>query len=151
MWPPVAPAPSPTPTVTVTPLPAPSEVTVLVLNGTSISGKAKSVSTSLKSLGFVTDYGNSDSRLNATEIRYPLANRSMAEALKVSIGFGSLVPDQTISSGINLIIGKDWPEVLIVPSATPTPLETTSPSATPSPTVTTPSVSAADAGCLNLS
>ena len=152
MWPPVAPTPLPTPTVTVSALPAPSEVTVLVLNGTSISGKAKSVSTNLKSLGFVvSDFGNSDSRLNATEIRYPLANRSMAEALKASIGFGSLVPDQTISSGINLIIGKDWPEVLNVPSATPTPSEIASPSATPSPTVTTPSVSAADTECLNLS
>jgi LCP family protein required for cell wall assembly len=152
IWPPVAPTPTPTPTVTVSPLPAPSEVTVLVLNGTSISGKAKSVSTSLKSIGFaVSDYGNSDSRLNATEIRYPLTNRSMAEALKSSIGFGSLVPDQSITGGINLIIGKDWPEVLPSPSATPTPSQIITPSATPSPTVTTPSVSAADAGCLNLS
>jgi hypothetical protein len=77
----------------------------------------------------------------------------MAEALKTSIGFGSLVPDQTITSGINLLIGKDWPEVLNVSSATPTASEIATPSATPSPspTVTTPSVSAADAGCLNLS
>lgn len=152
VWPPVSATPSPTPTVTVTPLPAPSEVTVLILNGTSTLGKAKAVSTSLKSLGFVvSDYGNSDSRLNATEIRFPLASRSMAEALKASIGFGSLVPDQMITSGITLVIGKDWPAVLSSPSSSPTPTEIVTPSTTPSPTVTTPSVSAADAGCLNLS
>ena len=147
-WPPTPAPVTPSPTPTVTPLPAPSQVTVLVLNGTSTAGKARSAATSLKALGFnVSDYGNSSSRPATTEIRYSAANELQAKALAAAIGLGTLVPDETVTTGVTLILGKDWTTTTATPTAIATPTKTPTP--TPTPSVTTGTVSAGDTGCID--
>jgi hypothetical protein len=153
-WPPqapepvVEPAPIPTPVIQ---LPTPSEVSVLVLNGTSTNGQARRVASSLENLGFnVSDYGNSSARPLVTEVRYAPANVLQAKALIAAIGIGTLVPDVSVTTGVNLVIGKNWTTLSSSPTPTPTPTLTPTPSPTPTPTITSESVQASDNSCLNI-
>ena len=123
-----------------------------MLNGTSTAGKARSAATALKALGFnVSDYGNSSSRPATTEIRYAAANELQAKALAAAIGLGALVPDETVTTGVTLIIGKDWTTTTASPTATATQTQTATRTPTPTPSVTTGTVSAGDSGCIDAS
>ena len=149
-WPPVLPTPTPTPTVT--PLPAPAQVEVYVLNGTSKSGLARSTSTALEELGFViSDYGNSRERPDLTEIRYAAANELQAKALLASLGKGTLVVDETIETGVTLIIGKDWTVSTPTPSPTLSVAPTPTMTPTPTPVATTGTTTAGDSSCIDAS
>jgi len=153
-WPPKAPEPTPEPTPVQAPiieLPAPSEITVLVLNGTATSGQARRVATGLEALGFnVSDYGNSSARPLFTEVRYAPANVLQAKALIAAIGTGTLVPDFSVTSGVTLVIGKNWTTLNVSPSPSPTPPSEITPSPTPTPKITSNTISANDNGCLNI-
>jgi LCP family protein required for cell wall assembly len=143
---------TPTPVPTVTPLPAPSSVTVEVLNGTSTSGKAKTVSTEISKLGFnISQVGNSVSKLAITEIHYSGANELQAKSLAAAVGIGSLVLDEKVKSGVTLIVGKDWPGAGVGQSPSPTPTESIAIAPTPTQSGMSGTVSAADSGCLDLS
>jgi hypothetical protein len=147
-WPPLTPTATPTPTPTVTPLPAPELVDVYVLNGTSKSGLARTTSNNLETLGFnISDYGNSRERPELTEIRYSAANELQAKSLLSALGQGTLVLDETVLTGVTLIIGKDWS----TSTAAPSPVPTLSPTPTPTPTLTTGTTSASDSGCIDAS
>jgi LCP family protein required for cell wall assembly len=147
-WPPLTPTATPTPTPTVTPLPAPELVDVYVLNGTSKSGLARTTSNNLETLGFnISDYGNSRERPELTEIRYSAANELKAKSLLSALGQGTLVLDETVLTGVTLIIGKDWS----TSTAAPSPVPTLSPTPTPTPTLTTGTTSASDSGCIDAS
>ena len=149
-WPPLTPTATPTPTPTVTPLPAPELVDVYVLNGTSKSGLARTTSNNLETLGFnISDYGNSRERPELTEIRYSAANELKAKSLLSALGQGTLVLDETVLTGVTLIIGKDWSTA--TPTTVPSPVPTFSPSPTPTPTLTTGTTSASDSGCIDAS
>lgn len=151
-WPPVAPTPTPTPTPSVTPLPLSSQVSVLVLNGTARSGLARTTANNLEALGFkISDYGNSAERPELTEIRYSPVNELQAKSLANSLGIGSLVTDSSVSQGVTLVIGRDWPTSTAIPSPTPTLSPTPIPTPTPTPTITTGTVTASDAGCIDAS
>jgi LCP family protein required for cell wall assembly len=152
VWPTQAVQATPTPVPTVTPLPAPSTVTVQVLNGTSTSGKAKTVSTEISKLGFnILQIGNSVSKLAITEIHYSGENELQAKSLAASVGIGSLVLDEKITNGVTLIVGKDWSSLGLGQSASPSPTESIGITPTPTQTSTSGTVSAADSGCLDLS
>ena len=148
-WPKLQPLVSATPTPTSAPLPNPSEVSVEVLNGTSISGKAKTVAAQLTKLGFVvTGVGNSNNKLATTSIYYASGSEEQAKALLAAIGFGQMSLDKDLKSGITLVVGKDWPTVFV--SASPSPAISISATPTPIPSASNGAVSAADTGCLNL-
>ena len=151
-WPLEQPEPAPTTAVVDTPvlLPSPSDVSVLVLNGTNKSGLARSAADVLSNIGFVvSDFTSTDLRPLATQIRYLPGSELKAQALKQAIGFGSLTPDATIGSDINLVIGKDW----VMPTASPavTVVETPTPDPSPSPSASLNSVNASNSDCLDLS
>jgi hypothetical protein len=136
----------------VTPLPAPAQVEVYVLNGTSKSGLARSTSTALEELGFViSDYGNSRERPDLTEIRYAAANELQAKALLAALGKGTLVVDETIETGVTLIIGKDWTTSTPTPSPTLSIAPTPTMTPTPTPVATTGTTTAGDSSCIDAS
>jgi hypothetical protein len=150
-WPIATAMPSPTPSQIEFTLPVPSEISVLVLNGTSKSGLARKVAPVIEGYGFqISDYASTDSRPLATEIRYNPINSLQAQSLKSALGIGTLVPDQSIETGVTLILGKDW----VTPPTPTQPSETivAAPSLTPvpSPTADQNSVSAGDSTCLDL-
>lgn len=150
-WPPVQPSISASPTPTSAPLPNPSEVSVEVLNGTSVSGRAKTAATQLTKLGFVvTGIGNSSNKLVTTSIYYSADSEQQAKALLAALGFGQLSIDNNLKSGINLIVGKDWPSALASTAPSPDISISAAPTPTTSPSLSDGAVSAADTGCLDL-
>lgn len=150
-WPPVAvatPTPTPTPTVTATPLPAPSTVSVAVANGTTTNGKAASVATALKALSFnVTGTSTSTTKVDKTEIRYAKANELQAKSLAAAIGYGVLVADETVKTGVKLVVGKDWTAASASASASAS--ATPTPTPTPTPSVSTDATFASDTACID--
>lgn len=102
-----------------------SDVRVRVLNGTETVGYAKQVSDELTSVGFrITGVANADNKAyTQSEIRYRATNEEFARTLSTSTGVTTLVVDETIKSGVTLVLGTDYQGAVAVnvPKVTATP------------------------------
>ena len=93
------------------PLTVPAEdVRVRVLNGTPTVGYAKQIANELEAISFVvTGVANAENKDFATsEIRYNAKNEQAARTLSTSTGVTTLVLDESIKSGVTLIVGTDY-------------------------------------------
>ncbi|WP_405946216.1 LCP family protein [Streptomyces prunicolor] len=111
-----------TATATAAVVPA-AQIAVTVENGTSISGRASTVATSLINGGFSSDTttGNAGVSATTTTLTYGSGQKAQAQTVANAIGLSSSHLKQGTSTGLTLVIGTDWPSGTTYPGATSSP------------------------------
>ncbi|MGW0831584.1 LCP family protein [Streptomyces prunicolor] len=111
-----------TATATAAAVPA-AQIAVTVENGTSISGRASTVATSLINGGFSSDTttGNAGVSATTTTLTYGSGQKAEAQTVASAIGLSSSHLKQGTSTGLTLVIGTDWPSGTTYPGATSSP------------------------------
>jgi LCP family protein required for cell wall assembly len=111
-----------TATATAAAVPA-AQIAVTVENGTSISGRASTVATSLINGGFSSDTttGNAGVSATTTTLTYGSGQKAEAQTVAGAIGLSSSHLKQGTSTGLTLVIGTDWPSGTTYPGATSSP------------------------------
>ncbi|MFG2784067.1 LCP family protein [Streptomyces prunicolor] len=111
-----------TATATAAAVPA-AQIAVTVENGTSISGRASTVATSLIDGGFSSDTttGNAGAGATTTTLTYGSGQKAQAQTVAGAIGLASSHLKQGSGTGLTLVIGSDWPSGTTYPGATASP------------------------------
>ena len=111
-----------TATATAAAVPA-AQIAVTVENGTSISGRASTVATSLMDGGFSSDTttGNAGVSASTTTLTYGSGQKAEAQTVASAIGLASSHLKQGTGTGLTLVIGTDWPSGTTYPGATSSP------------------------------
>jgi LCP family protein required for cell wall assembly len=114
-----------TATATAAAVPA-AQIAVTVENGTSISGRASTVATSLVDGGFSsgTTTGNASVSATTTTLTYGTGQKAEAQTVAKAIGLSSSRLKQGTGTGLTLVIGTDWPSGTTFPGASPAPADT---------------------------
>ncbi|MER6980538.1 LCP family protein [Streptomyces carpinensis] len=115
------------PTATAPPVPA-SEIAVTVENGTTITGRASAIATTLTEQGFGsgTSTANAPSHATTTSLTYGPGQEAEARTAAQALG----LPDSRLKQGTGnrliLVIGSDWPSGTTYPdsSSSPAPADT---------------------------
>lgn len=123
----------------------PSAVTVQVYNGTYTAGLATKASEDLRTAGFnVLTPGTRSTGATSTVVRYGPTRADSARTLAGAVPGAVLVPDSTLGSTVDLIVGSNYAgahPVQVAPPAAVTPSAPTS--VTPSPPATAQDLSCA--------
>jgi hypothetical protein len=111
-----------TATATAAAVPA-AQIAVTVENGTSISGRASTVATSLIDGGFSSDTTTGNASVSATTstLTYGTGQKAEAQTVAKAIGLASSRLKQGTGTGLTLVIGTDWPSGTTYPGATSSP------------------------------
>ncbi|WP_405995085.1 LCP family protein [Streptomyces sp. NBC_00986] len=111
-----------TATATAAAVPA-AQIAVTVENGTSISGRASTVATSLIDGGFSSDTttGNASVSATTTTLTYGTDQKAEAQTVAKALGLASSHLKQGTGTGLTLVIGTDWPSGTTYPGATSSP------------------------------
>ncbi|MET7481576.1 LCP family protein [Streptomyces sp. NPDC005538] len=111
-----------TATATAAAVPA-AQIAVTVENGTSISGRASTVATSLIDGGFSSDTttGNASVSATTTTLTYGTGQKAEAQTVAKAIGLASSHLKQGTGTGLTLVIGTDWPSGTTYPGASSSP------------------------------
>jgi LCP family protein required for cell wall assembly len=111
-----------TATATAAAVPA-AQIAVTVENGTSISGRASTVATSLINGGFSSDTttGNAGVSATTTTLTYGSGQKAQAQTVASALGLSSSHLKQGTGTGLTLVIGTDWPSGTTYPGATSSP------------------------------
>ncbi|MET7569165.1 LCP family protein [Streptomyces sp. NPDC005492] len=111
-----------TATATAAAVPA-AQIAVTVENGTSISGRASTVATSLIDGGFSSDTttGNASVSATTTTLTYGTGQKAEAQTVAKVIGLASSHLKQGSGTGLTLVIGTDWPSGTTYPGASSSP------------------------------
>jgi LCP family protein required for cell wall assembly len=111
-----------TATATAAAVPA-AQIAVTVENGTSISGRASTVATSLINGGFSSDTttGNAGVSATTTTLTYGSGQKAQAQTVASALGLASSHLKQGTGTGLTLVIGTDWPSGTTYPGATSSP------------------------------
>ncbi|MEV6481746.1 LCP family protein [Streptomyces sp. NPDC051576] len=111
-----------TATATAAAVPA-AQIAVTVENGTSISGRASTVATSLIDGGFSsgTTTGNASVSATTTTLTYGTGQKAEAQTVAKAIGLASSHLKQGTGTGLTLVIGTDWPSGTTYPGASSSP------------------------------
>ncbi|MFD4553227.1 LCP family protein [Streptomyces sp. NPDC058469] len=111
-----------TATATAVAVPA-AQIAVTVENGTSISGRASTVATSLIDGGFSSDTTTGNASVSATTstLTYGTGQKAEAQTVAKAIGLGSSHLKQGTGTGLTLVIGTDWPSGTAYPGSTSSP------------------------------
>ena len=90
-----------------------------VLNGTGTPGLASRVSDSLSQLGFdVRGVADASENQTATVVRYGPGQQAAAATVASMITGAVIQPDRTVKSGVEVLLGSDYPgELRPVPDA----------------------------------
>lgn len=116
-----------TATATAVAVPA-AQIAVTVENGTSISGRASTVATSLIDGGFSSDTttGNASVSATTTTLTYGTGQKAEAQTVAKAIGLASSHLKQGTGTGLTLVIGTDWPSGTTYPGggSSPAPADT---------------------------
>ncbi|HEV7209723.1 MAG TPA: LCP family protein [Mycobacteriales bacterium] len=121
-------APASQPVDTASPV-APGQVHVQVLNGSGVAGKAGSTRDALTPFGFVVDSIGNAPATDQTTIRYGSAEAGAAHELSKAVRGAKLVPDASLGSTVELVVGASGGSVSD-PASTP---PSTAPSSSPPP------------------
>nr|WP_246619725.1 LCP family protein [Streptomyces corallincola] len=96
----------------------PAEVSVTVENGTTVTGRASDVATSLADQGFGSaTTGNAPSPASSTTLTYGSGLKSKAQTVAKALGLPSSHLKQGTGTGVTLVIGTDWPSGDTYPSS----------------------------------
>ncbi len=88
----------------------PVDIGVRVLNGTGTSGLASRVSDSLSQLGFdVRGVADASENQTATVVRYGPGEQADAATVASMITGAAIQPDRTVKSGVEVLLGSDYP------------------------------------------
>ncbi|MEW1645275.1 MULTISPECIES: LCP family protein [unclassified Streptomyces] len=105
-----------------------AQIAVTVENGTSISGRASTVATSLIDGGFSsgTTTGNASVSATSTTLTYGSGQKAEAQTVAKAIGLASSHLKQGTGTGLTLVIGTDWPSGTTYPGggSSPAPADT---------------------------
>ncbi|MEW1824218.1 LCP family protein [Streptomyces sp. NPDC088196] len=116
-----------TATATAVAVPA-AQIAVTVENGTTISGRASTVATSLIDGGFSsgTTTGNASVSATTTTLTYGTGQKAEAQTVASAIGLSSSHLKQGTGTGLTLVIGTDWPSGTTFPGggSSPAPADT---------------------------
>ncbi|MCX4815433.1 LCP family protein [Streptomyces sp. NBC_01239] len=116
-----------TATATAAAVPA-AQIAVTVENGTSISGRASTVATSLIDGGFSsgTTTGNASVSATSTTLTYGSGQKAEAQTVAKALGLASSHLKQGTGTGLTLVIGTDWPSGTTYPGggSSPAPADT---------------------------
>ncbi|MBJ7291832.1 LCP family protein, partial [Williamsia sp.] len=97
----------------------PGNIGVRVLNGTGTAGLASTVSDRMSQLGFdVRGVADASENQTATVVRYGPGQQAAAATVASMITGAVIQPDRTVKSGVEVLLGSDYPgELKPVPDA----------------------------------
>ncbi|MQY36476.1 Transcriptional regulator LytR [Streptomyces sp. RB17] len=105
-----------------------SQIAVTVENGTTVTGRASDIATTLTDQGFspATTTANAPSPATTTTLTYGSDQKAEAQTVAKSLGLSSSHLKQGTGSGLTLVIGSDWPSGTSYPggSSLPAPADT---------------------------
>ena len=89
---------------------APGNIGVRVLNGTGTAGLASKVSDAMSQLGFdVRGVADASENQTATIVRYGPGQQAAAATVASMITGAAIQPDRTVKSGVEVLLGSDYP------------------------------------------
>ncbi|MFI9250967.1 LCP family protein [Streptomyces sp. NPDC053069] len=105
-----------------------SRIAVTVENGTSVTGRASDIATTLTDQGFSpeTSTANAPSPATTTTLTYGTGQKGEAQTAAKALGLSSSHLKQGTGTGLTLVIGSDWPSGSSYPggSSSPAPADT---------------------------
>jgi hypothetical protein len=108
---------------------APSTIAVTVENGSGVQGRAASLTTHLRSLGFQAQDGDNASPTATTRLVYASGKQAAAQTVARTLGLPASDLSATgTSSSVLLVIGSDWPSGTTLPATAASSAPTALPS-----------------------